>query len=188
MQSYGKTAGIMRWLSWIFRTMQSYDLIFSDISNVWDFSVRKRMCWDLERDFVKHHYNSSTKFTLASILTMPSNRIMTMNPLYPCGKPCSTGTHNETVKKLTQFSAFINRIMMESRLRISIPCQSNRKLYHIYTVTIVIHKSRNLIGTLGIAEFGPKQGHVFQSNIMSLCWPKRHHQAKEHGEIRDSRS
>ena len=32
---------------------------------------------------------------------------------------------------------------------------SNRKFYHIYTVTIVIHKSRNLIGTVGIAKFGP---------------------------------
>ena len=34
--------------------------------------------------------------------------------------------------------------------------QSNRKFYHIYTVTIVIHKSRNLIGTVGIAESRPK--------------------------------
>ena len=32
--------------------------------------------------------------------------------------------------------------------------QSNRKFYHICTVTIVIHKSRNLIGTVGIATFG----------------------------------
>ena len=30
--------------------------------------------------------------------------------------------------------------------------QSNRKFYHIYTVTIVIHKSRNLIGTVGNRE------------------------------------
>ena len=34
--------------------------------------------------------------------------------------------------------------------------QSNRKFYHIYTATIVLHKSRNLIGTVGIAKFGPK--------------------------------
>ena len=34
--------------------------------------------------------------------------------------------------------------------------QSNRKFSHIYTVTIIIHKSRNLIGTGGIAKFGPK--------------------------------
>ena len=34
--------------------------------------------------------------------------------------------------------------------------QSNRKFYHIYTVTTVIHKLLNLIGTQGIAEFGPK--------------------------------
>ena len=25
-------------------------------------------------------------------------RLLTMSPLYPCGKPCSRGTHNETVK------------------------------------------------------------------------------------------
>ena len=25
-------------------------------------------------------------------------RLTTMSPLYPCGKPCSIGTHNETVK------------------------------------------------------------------------------------------
>ena len=33
-------------------------------------------------------------------------RLMTMSPLYPWGKPCSTGTHTETVKKLALFSAF----------------------------------------------------------------------------------
>ena len=34
--------------------------------------------------------------------------------------------------------------------------QSNRKFYRIYAITIVIHKSRNMIGTGGIAKFGPK--------------------------------
>ena len=34
--------------------------------------------------------------------------------------------------------------------------QSNRKFYHIYTLTIVIHKYSNLIGTEEIAQFGPK--------------------------------
>ena len=34
--------------------------------------------------------------------------------------------------------------------------QSNGKFYHIYIVAIVIHKSRNLIGTQGITVFGPK--------------------------------
>ena len=34
--------------------------------------------------------------------------------------------------------------------------QSNRKFYHIYTVTIVILEYRNLIGTVGIAKFGTK--------------------------------
>ena len=31
---------------------------------------------------------------------------MTMSPLYPSGKPCSTGTHNETVKNLALSPAF----------------------------------------------------------------------------------
>ena len=44
-----------------------------------------------------------------------------MSPLYPCGKPCSRGTHNETVKNLALFSSIINGIMKESRFRISIP-------------------------------------------------------------------
>ena len=48
-------------------------------------------------------------------------RLMTMSPLYPCGKPCSRGTHHETVKKLALFSSIINGITKESRLRISIP-------------------------------------------------------------------
>ena len=29
-----------------------------------------------------------------------------MSPSYPCGKPCSTGTHNENVKGLTLFSPY----------------------------------------------------------------------------------
>ena len=29
-------------------------------------------------------------------------------PLYPRGKPCSTGTHDEAVKKLTPFSVLIS--------------------------------------------------------------------------------
>ena len=49
-----------------------------------------------------------------------SNRLMTMSPLYPCGIPCSIGTHNETVKNLALFSSIINGIAKESQLRISI--------------------------------------------------------------------
>ena len=41
--------------------------------------------------------------------------------LRSCGKPCSRGTHNETVRNLALFSSIINGIVMESRLRISIP-------------------------------------------------------------------
>ena len=46
---------------------------------------------------------------------------MMMSPLYACGKPCSRGSHNETVKNLLLFSSIISGIMMESHLRISIP-------------------------------------------------------------------
>ena len=77
-----------------------------------------------------------TKILLCDIIV--NVRLMTMSPLYPCGKPCSTGTHIETVKKLALFSAIINGSIMESRLRILHPVemlsviQSHRKFYHIY--------------------------------------------------------
>ena len=35
-----------------------------------------------------------------------SIRLITMSPLYPGSKPCSTGTHNETVKNLALSHAF----------------------------------------------------------------------------------
>ena len=72
---------------------------------------------------------------------------MTMSPLYPCGKPCSRGTHHETVKT---WPYFLYPMGVFSIL------QSNRKFYHIYTLTIVIRKSRSLIGTEEIDQFGPK--------------------------------
>ena len=31
---------------------------------------------------------------------------MTMSPFYPCDKPCSRGTHNETMKNLALTPAF----------------------------------------------------------------------------------
>ena len=40
-------------------------------------------------------------------------------------------------------------------------CERGLNFYNIYTVTIVIHKSRYLIGTIGIAKFGPKKGPDF---------------------------
>ena len=109
------------------------------------------------------------------VLSWSFYRIMMVSPFHPCSKSCSTGTHNETVKNLSLFSSIINRIMMELRLRISIPWECfkffNRiePFYHIYTVALLLHESPNLIGTLGIAEFGPKWSSVFQSNSMSLC-------------------
>ena len=88
------------------------------------------------------------------------HRLMTMSPLYPCRKPCSRGTHNETVKNFAFFSNQWNYDGLTasnlSPVGVFSILQSNRKFYHIYTVTIVIHKSPNLIGTLGIAKFGPK--------------------------------
>ena len=58
---------------------------------------------------------------LGVILSPYEGRLMTMSPLYPCGKPCSRGTHNEKLKNLALFSSIINGIMKESRLRFSIP-------------------------------------------------------------------
>ena len=86
---------------------------------------------------------------------------MTMSPLYPWGKPCSRWTHNNS-EKLD--SIFFNHrwnydgIMASNfnPLREFSILQSNEKFYHIYAITIVIHKSRNLIYTVGIAKFGPK--------------------------------
>ena len=63
--------------------------------------------------YVKSFYESAD-------LSRYTRRLMTMSPLYPCGKPCSRGTHNETVKYWAQFSSIVNGIMMESRLRISV--------------------------------------------------------------------
>ena len=88
-----------------------------------------------------------------------------MNPFYPCGKPCLTGTHNKKVKKLTLFFAFIKGIMgimMELRLRNLNPVrmlsvlQLNKKNSIAFPLSIVIHKSDNLIGTLRSSDFGPK--------------------------------
>ena len=53
-----------------------------------------------------------------SLVLIPTSGQMvdlTMSPLYPCGKPCSRGTHNETVQNLALFCSIINGIMMESR-------------------------------------------------------------------------
>ena len=55
--------------------------------------------------------------------------------------------------------------------------QSNRIFYHIYTLTMVIHKSRNLIGTGGIAKFGLNRAKFFRV-IPSLFCLKRHNQVK----------
>ena len=88
---------------------------------------------------------------------------MMMSPLYPCGKPCSRGTHNETVKNLA-LSSFFNHqwnydgIMASNLSPVGVfsILLSNGMLYHICIVTMVVFKSHNLIGTVGIAKFGPK--------------------------------
>ena len=112
---------------------------------------------------------------------------MTMSPMYHCGKPCSTETHNATKLKTTDptfciyqsnydgltasnlesrslisnhsFESGITVPDLESQLRIwnlvrmlSIFLESHIK----FAFTIEIHKSRNLIGTLGSSEFRPK--------------------------------
>ena len=86
---------------------------------------------------------------------------MTMCPLYPC----STGTHNENSEKPGPI--FCNNRWnygFESQARGSVFCFSveSKVQSHLHTVTIVIHKSSNLIGTVGIAKFGPKKGQAFR--------------------------
>ena len=83
-------------------------------------------------------------------------RPMTMSPLYPCSKACSNReklgpiffNHQWNYDGIT--ASNLNPVGVFSML------QPNRKFYHIYTVTIVIHKSHNLIGTVGIAKFEPE--------------------------------
>ena len=66
---------------------------------------------------------------------------MTMSPLYPCGKPCSRGNHNETVINLPLFNHQWNYdgIMALNLNPVGVfsILQSNRKFSHICTVTIV---------------------------------------------------
>ena len=76
----------------------------------------------------KHFWDTNQVFYGCKIVSFrkqhmsrSKTRLMTISRLYPCGKPCSRGTHNETVKNIAQFSSIINGIMMESRLRVSIP-------------------------------------------------------------------
>ena len=39
-------------------------------------------------------------------------RLMTMSSLYPCSKPCSRGTHNETVTNLALFSSIMDLLQV----------------------------------------------------------------------------
>ena len=84
----------------------------------------KQLARFLEKLFASWHQqqrnNLFGKISIEGIFNFHP-RLMTMSPLYPCGKPCSRGTHHETVKNLALFSSIINGIRKESRLRISIP-------------------------------------------------------------------
>ena len=111
-----------------------------------------------------HAFKSSSLYVMLTLKT---------SLLYPCSKPCLTETRNEMVKKVTLFSALISRIMMVSRSQISnhgiesrattsylascpnvINCSIESKVQSRFAVTIVIHKSHNLSGSLGSREFG----------------------------------
>ena len=63
--------------------------------------------------------------------------------------------------------------------------QSNRNSI-IVAITIVIHKSRSLIDTLGSSESGHKQGQVFRSVYESLL-TEAPNQVKQHRETMDYR-
>ena len=57
---------------------------------------------------INEHRGNATVVGVVSLydVSLAYIRLMTMSPLYPGGKPCSTRTHNETVKNLALFSAF----------------------------------------------------------------------------------
>ena len=130
-------------------------------------------------------FRGCSRTFLSAQLLQCRTRHMKMSPLYPCGKPCTTGSHNKTVKKLNLFSAIISGITVwwnhgfkpKSCRNVIAVIQSNWEFYHICH-----NHSNSQISqsdcTLGIPEFGHKEGHVFQSNVMSLCWPKHHHPIK----------
>ena len=76
-------------------------------------------------------------------------------------------THDETVKDL----AYFLQSSMELRWNHGFESQSREcvfnssvesKIYHIYTITMEILKSRNLIGTIRIAKFLPNRARFFR--------------------------
>ena len=90
----------------------------------WNLTSQHRV-WQVRCSSSYKQALSFSKKRLSMFIFMGLNqymkRHMTISSLYPCSKLCSRGTHNETVKTLALFSSIINGIMMESRLRISIP-------------------------------------------------------------------
>ena len=135
---------------------------------------------------------------------------MTMNPLYPCGKLCSTGTHSEIMKNLALFPVFDrsnherttsvalfkcrsskrkwdnNHVKQAFNQRVFVQIRSFNATFSMFlrpkhtreifnccrsnfvqdlvkciiqmenSTALFSAKSRNLVGTQGIAEFGPK--------------------------------
>ena len=125
--------------------------------------------------------------------------LLTMGSFYPSGKPCSTWTHNETARQLTLLSAFINRTVMESLpLFLDLVyreiesacyqfCNQNESSI-VFAITIVTHKSRNLIGALGGSEFGSKYSQIFRVMLWDSVDLRAITKSKEHRETRHSRS
>ena len=69
------------------------------------------------------------------------SRLMAMSLFYSCSKPCSKGTHDETVKRLTLFSAF-NRSNHDRTTALSLfICHSSETKYEKTTL------SRHLMNT-----------------------------------------
>ena len=57
------------------------------------------------RSFLANFFFKGSEF-MSFIIGNIGIRLMTMRPFYSCGKPCSTGTHNETAKNLALSPAF----------------------------------------------------------------------------------
>ena len=82
-------------------------------------------------------------------------------------QPCfHNGPSRSAIQKENERKTFLLLFLnhgFESQSRGSVFTSSiELKNCHIYTVTIVIHKSRNLVGTGGTAKFGTKWGQIFR--------------------------
>ena len=100
--------------------------------------ISQYSAYNTECTFERRHYKEGRK------LKGNLCRLMTMKPMYPCGKPCSRGTHNETVKHLALSKAY-DRLNHDRKTAVALfnGCSSERKC-NKYHVKQTFHQ-RNLV-------------------------------------------